>query len=57
MVAGLLGATLVVGFEAGKSAYTKRYETVVLKEPQPMADTIATLAFSTKVKIASLQGK
>ena len=57
IVAGLLGAALVVGFEAGKPAYTKRYETAVLKEPQAMADTIATLPFSTKVKIESLQGK
>jgi len=57
LIAGLLAATLVVGFETGKTAFTKRYETAVLKDPQPMADTIATLPFSTKVKIGVLQGK
>lgn len=57
LVAGLLGATLVVGFEAGKYVYTKRYETAVLKDPQPMADAVATLPFATKVKIGVLQGK
>jgi hypothetical protein len=57
LVAGLLGAALVVGFEAGKTAYTKRYTTAVLKDPQPTADSIATLPFATKIKVGVLQGK
>ena len=52
-----LGTLLVVGFEAGKAAYTKKLETAVLKDPQPMADTIATLPYAAEVKITALQGK
>jgi len=50
-------ALLVVGFEAGKPAFTKRYETAVLKEPQPLAAAVATLPFAASVKITALQGK
>src|SRR5207248_584983 len=53
----LLGALLVSGFEAGKPAFTKRYETAVLKDQQPAADTIATLPYAAAVKISALQGK
>jgi len=54
---GSLAALLVVGFEAGKTAYTKHYETAVLKDPQPMAPSIATLPYAVQVKITSLQGR
>jgi|GEM_PF-1241804 len=52
-----LGALLVTGFEAGKPAFTKRYETAVLKDPQPMAESIATLPYAAEVKVTGLQGK
>lgn len=51
-----LGALIAVGFAAGKTAFTKKYQTVLLKDPQPLADTVATLAFATSVKITALQG-
>jgi hypothetical protein len=57
LFACLLGALLATGFDTGKTAYTKRYQTAVLKDPQPLADAIATLPFATGVKIATLQGK
>lgn len=57
LFACLLGATLAVGFDAGKTAFTKHYETALLKDPQPLADSVATLSFATSVKIVELQGK
>ena len=57
LFACLLGALLLTGFEAGKPAFTKRYETAVLKDPQPMAESIATLPYAVEVKITALQGK
>src|SRR4051812_44779927 len=52
-----LGVLLVSGFEAGKTAFTKRYETAVLKEPQAAAETITTLPFAASIKVTALQGK
>jgi hypothetical protein len=50
-------AILTVGFEEGKTAFTKRYETGLLKDPQPLAESVATLPFAAGVKILQLQGK
>jgi hypothetical protein len=55
--AGLLCATLGGGFDAGNTVFTKRYETDLLTDPQPLAGTVATLPFAAGVKIISLQGK
>jgi len=52
-----LGAILAAGFETGKPAFTKHYQTTLLKEPQPLADTVATLPFATSVQITAFQGK
>ncbi|HEX3889935.1 MAG TPA: hypothetical protein VHX90_03700 [Verrucomicrobiae bacterium] len=52
-----LCAALTLGFESGKTAFTKRYQTGLLKDPQPLAESIATLPFATGVKISDLQGK
>lgn len=50
-------AALTLGFEPGKTAFTKRYETALLKDPQPLAESVATLPFATGVNISELQGK
>jgi hypothetical protein len=50
-------AFLTVGFDVGKTAFTKRYETGLLKDPQPLAESVATLPFAAGVKILQLQGK
>jgi hypothetical protein len=51
-------ATLAVAFEIGKGkAFTKRYETKLLKKPDPLAESAAFLHFSTKVDIIQFQGK
>ena len=55
--AGLLCATLGGGFDAGNTVFTKRYETDLLTNPQPLAGTVATLPFAASVTIVSLQGK
>jgi hypothetical protein len=52
-----LCATLTLGFESGKTAFTKRYQTDLLQDPQPLAQSVATLPFTTGVKISDLQGK
>jgi len=52
-----LGVLLLAGFEAGKPAFTKKFETAVLKDPRPMAESIATLPYAAPVKITGLQGK
>lgn len=52
-----LGALLAVGFDTDKTAFTKHYQTTLLKDPQPLADTVATLPFATGVKITAIQGK
>jgi hypothetical protein len=49
-------ATLSVGFDAGKTAFTTHYETALLEEPQPLAKSLATLPFATGVNITTLQG-
>ncbi|HEY1662939.1 MAG TPA: hypothetical protein VGI03_11015 [Verrucomicrobiae bacterium] len=49
-------ATLSVGFEAGKTAFTTHYETALLEEPQPLAKSVATLPFAASVNITALQG-
>ncbi len=51
------GMVLTVAFDVGKSAYTKRYETGLLKEPQAMAEAVGKLAFATEVKVDELSGK
>src|SRR5471032_935488 len=50
-------AMLTLGFESGKTAFTKRFQTDLLEDPQPLAQTVATLPFATGVKITDLQGK
>lgn len=52
----LLCMTLGVGFDAGKTAYTKHLQTPLLKEPQPLAESVSTLPMATGVKIIALQG-
>src|SRR5471032_2787625 len=56
VVAGCLCATLGAAFEAGKTAFTKHYETALLAEPQPLAKSVATLPFAASVNITALQG-
>jgi hypothetical protein len=46
-----------LGFESGETAFTKRFQTDLLKDPQPLAESVATLPFATGVKISELQGK
>jgi len=57
LFASLLCATLGGGFDAGNTVFTKRYETDLLTDPQPLAGAVATLPFAASVKIISLQGK
>jgi hypothetical protein len=57
LFACVLCAMLSLGFESGETAFTKRYQTDLLKDPQPLAESVATLPFATGVKISDLQGK
>jgi hypothetical protein len=50
-------AMFTLGFESGKTAFTKRFQTDLLKDPQPLAESVVTLPFATGVKISGLQGK
>lgn len=52
----LLCLTFAVGFDVGKTAYTKHLQTPLLKDPQPLAESISTLSTATAVKIIALRG-
>src|SRR5271155_1528653 len=54
-IGGCLGAILLTAFDAGKTAYTKNYETDLLTDPQPLAASVATLPLGSSVKIIELQ--
>lgn len=53
-----LAATICVeaAFSTGGVAYTKRYKTILLAEPSPLAKSAGELAFARKVKIEQIQG-
>ena len=51
-----LCASMLLGFEKGKTAYTKRSETALLEEPKPLAKSLATLPFGAAVNIVELGG-
>ena len=51
-----LCATLLLAFEKGKAAYTKRSETALLEEPKPLAKSLATLPLGAAVNIVELGG-
>jgi hypothetical protein len=57
LIACALCATLTLGFESGKVAFTKHYQTDLLMDPQPLAEAVATIPFATEVQISQLQGK
>jgi len=56
LLAGLLCATVLLAYEAGGFAYTKRVETPLLAEPKPLAEAAGKLAYGRKVKIEQKQG-
>jgi hypothetical protein len=56
LACGALATTALLAFEAGGTAFTKRYETKLLAEPKPLADPTATLEFGRKVTISELSG-
>ena len=56
LLAGLICATALLAYEAGGSAYTKRFETKLLAEPKPLAEASGKLALGRKVKIEEIKG-
>ncbi len=56
LLAALLCATVLLAYEAGGFAYTKRVETKLLAEPKPLAEPAGSLSFGRKVKIEQVQG-
>jgi hypothetical protein len=56
LACGALATTVLLAFEAGGVAFTKRYETKLLAEPKPLAESTATLEFGRKVAISELSG-
>ena len=56
LLAGLLCATVLLAYESGGLAYTKRLETKLLAEPKPLAEAVGKLAYGRKVKIEEVRG-
>ena len=56
LLAGLLCASVLLAYEAGGFAYTKRVETKLLAEPKPLAEAAGKLAYGRKVRIEQVQG-
>ncbi len=56
VLAGLLCASVLLAYEAGGFAYTKRVETKLLAEPKPLAEAAGKLAYGRKVKIEEVKG-
>lgn len=57
LVAAVLGAAALLAYEAGGTAYTKRFETRLLAEPKPLASANGTLPLGRKVKVEEVQGQ
>jgi hypothetical protein len=49
-------AVLLAAFAVGAAAYTKRPETALLVEPQPLADTAARVGYAHALKVAEVRG-
>lgn len=56
VLSGALGASGLLAYEAGGTAFTKRVETTLLSEPRPTAEAAGKLAYGRKVKIEEVQG-
>jgi len=56
LLAGALATSALLAFETGGFAFTKRFETKLLAEPKPYAETTATLEHGRKVKVDDLSG-
>ena len=56
LVAALAPSSLFAAFAAGGAAYTKRPETILLKEPKPLAETTAKLPYAQTLKIEEVRG-
>ena len=52
----LSGTTLLLAYDIGGVAYTKRVETNLLAEPKPLAASSGKLAYGRKVKIEEVSG-
>jgi hypothetical protein len=49
-------AVLFAAFAVGGTAYTKRAETSLLAEPQPLAATVARVGYAQDLKVEELRG-
>lgn len=56
LLAGLICASVLLAYEAGGIAYTKRLETRLLAEPKPQAEAAHTLPYGRKVKVEEVKG-
>ena len=58
LAAALLAATAAghAAVVAGGTVYSKRYETTLLSDPQPLAKPAATLALGRKLKVEEVRG-
>jgi len=56
LTASALAAFAVAAFAPGGAAYTKRMETRLLAEPQPLAETAARVGYARKLKIEEVRG-
>ena len=52
----LLAAPALAALAPGGTAYTKRMETRLLAEPQPLAETAARVGYARKLKIEEIRG-
>jgi hypothetical protein len=57
VLAGVVApAALLAAFAVGGTAYTKRPETTLLAEPQPLAATSARVAYARTLKVEEVRG-